>query len=155
MLNDKQVKEMNRLFEEDLQDDRTEYLEEQKNRECRNKGIKEPFHQNLKQIAEMGLGMMSYAQNMHSNPYFYKYGWWVFSRFSTEEGRQFLSEKNMLCTHEAMSLIKELQELCEPFILYNKKFHRRGDKTPFDESRDFEWAVDYDDDPDPAWKGHK
>ena len=79
----------------------------------------------------------------------------MFSRFSTEEGRQFLSVKNMLCTHDAMNIMKKLQELGEPFILLNKKFHRRGDKTPFDASRDFEWASDNDDDPDPVWKGHK
>ena len=155
MLTDNQVKEMNHLFEEDLQDNSPEYSKEQDSRECGARSFKEPCHQNLIQIAEMGLGMMSYAQNMHPNPYFYKYGWWVFSRFSTEEGRQFLSVKNMLSTHDAAHLIKKLQELGEPFIVYNQKFHRRGEKTPFDESRDFEWAVDYDDDPDPVWKGHK
>ena len=70
MLTDNQVKEMNHLFEEDLQDNSPEYSEEQDSRECGARSFKEPCHQNLKQIAEMGLGMMSYAQNMHPNPYF-------------------------------------------------------------------------------------
>ena len=117
--------------------------------------LKYPSLQSLERLKQLGFESFSFAQNMHPNPVFYKYYWWVFSKYSSEEGDAFLSSKNMMCTHNAMICVQQLKNEGCQFIVYNKKCPRWGDKTPFDQSKDLDWAPDYDEDNDPEWNGHK
>ena len=108
-------------------------------------------------------GCSSYATGVHPNPRFYKYHWWVFWRESPVDGSEFLSDKYRLSTAAAMALSADLKARGEPSWLYNRRLPRRDPANPFDTNhprwRDAEWAVAYDDDPDPVapepLSGHK
>ncbi len=118
----------------------------------------------LREIEEMwragDTGGHSYAQNMHPNPRYHKYYWWVFWRHSPVDGDAFLTAPYRLNTAAAMELIKRLREQKEPYWVYNRKLPRRDTaNTPFDPDsprwQGVEWALPYAEDPDPEWKGHK
>lgn len=147
MLSDHTVEYLNELFKDDLQ----------KEADCDESDVslKNPSMKTLERLNELGFGSIIYAQNMHPNPLFYKYYWWVFSKYSEDEGNDFLTDKNKLCTYDAVMLVDALQKENCSFIIYNKKCPRKGNKTPFDKSKDLDWAPDYYDDTDPEWHGHK
>ncbi len=99
---------------------------------------------------------------VHPKPRFYKYYWWVFWSGSPVDGRAFLSAQYRLCIASAMQLIGELKERGEPTWVYNDKLPRRDPANPFrqDATKWKEWAVSYDEDPDPIimsgpMKGHR
>ena len=120
-----------------------------------------PSFRDLEEMRLSGeIGGRSYAKNIHPNPYLYKYYWWVFCRNSPIDGEQFLSSTHRLNTEAAMELVDLLLRKGEPYWLYNDNFPRRDlVNTPFDFDsprwNGCEWALPYDDDPDPAWRGHK
>jgi hypothetical protein len=105
----------------------------------------------------------SYAQGVHPNPRFYKYVWWVFWSGSEVDGWEYLSDKYRLSTAASIILLADLRERGEPYWLYNSKLPRRDSANPFDVNhpkwQDVEWALPYDEDPDPAapepLAGHK
>ena len=106
-----------------------------------------------------GIGS-SYASNMHPNPRFYKYRWWVFWRDSVCDGRDFLDDEHALCTADAVALINKLNSACESHWIYNRQIprHEPG-TTPFDRTsdkwRDHSFSVAFDDDTDPHWNGFR
>jgi len=99
---------------------------------------------------------LRYASNLHPNPYFYKYYWWVFWQGSPIDGEEFLGNDYQLCTHDAFTLLDQLNASGESWVLYNKH-HPRYDliNTPFDfnhpqwQNRIF--APAYEQDTDPVW----
>ncbi len=103
---------------------------------------------------------LSYASNMHPNPRFYKYRWWVFWGDSPCDGREFLDDKYALCTADAMALIKKLHEAVESHWIYNQRIARyEPGVTPFDRLsvkwRDHPFAPALDDDADPSLDGFR
>ena len=102
----------------------------------------------------------SYASNMHPNPRFYKYRWWVFWRESACDGHEFLEDKHAICTANAMALIKKLESEGECYWIYNRRIarHELG-VTPFDRNsvkwRDHPFAAAFDDDIDPIEGGFR
>lgn len=105
----------------------------------------------------------SFAEGVHPNPRFYKYYWWVFWNESPIDGQEFLTDKYRLNTATALALTADLKARGEPYWLYNRKLPRRDATNPFDPQsskwRSAEWAVPYDNDPDPVatepLNGHK
>ncbi len=97
-----------------------------------------------------------YASNMHPNPYFYKYYWWVFWQGSPVDGREFLSHDYQLCTHDAFMLLDQLNAAGESWVLYNKHSPRYDlINTPFDVNHP-QWqnrifAPSFEQDTDPVW----
>jgi len=97
-----------------------------------------------------------YATNMHSNPYFYKYYWWVFWQGSPMDGREFLDKKYQLCTHDTFTLLDQLRANGESWILYNKHSPRYDlINTPFDfdhpQWKNRIFAPPFEQDTDPIW----
>ncbi len=112
-----------------------------------------------RESVEAGIGF-SYASNMHPNPRFYKYRWWVFWRDSACDGREFLDDKYAICTANAISLIKKLQADGECYWIYNRRISRHEPGvTPFDRTsvkwRDHAFAPSFDDDTDPQLDGFR
>jgi len=98
-----------------------------------------------------------YATNVNPNPRLWKYQWQVFHR-GTPQGRAFFSTQK-LSTHAAMTLIRELVEKDEGYLIYNSRQPRSGKDTPFDPTHE-RWAnctsaLPYKDDDDPEWHGHR
>lgn len=111
------------------------------------------------QSADDGLGH-SYASHMHPNPRLFKYRWWVFWRDSPCDGREFLDERNSLCTAHAMTLIDKLTRNGECHWIYNKRIPRHEPGiTPFDRIstkwRDIQFAPAFHDDADLEWAGFR
>ena len=151
MLNQEQVDHLNWLFEDELIGGENNNEED----DFKTKSAKLPSFNSLREMGKNNMRGFSFAQNIHPNSIFYKYYWWVFSKYSQQEGEEFLTKQNMLTTSEAMKLMQELKDEGTPFIVYNKKCPRRGEKTPFDKNKNLDWAPDYDDDIDCPWEGHK
>lgn len=88
---------------------------------------------------------------VHPKIRFYKYYWWVFWSGSPVDGREFLGKQYRLSVAPAMQLIAELKQSGEPTWVYNDRLPRRDPANPFrsDSTRWTEWALSYDDDPDP------
>jgi hypothetical protein len=99
-------------------------------------------------------GCSSYAQGVHPNPRFYKYYWWVFWSESRTDGQEFLRDGHRLSTAAALELMADLKSRGEPHWVYNRRLPRRDPANPFDPNhprwQDAEWALAYDDDPDPV-----
>jgi hypothetical protein len=76
------------------------------------------------------------------------------------EGWSFLNDKGLaLCTKDAMELMDQLMAKKQRMLVYNERWRRAGDDTPFkkwdgDGLRP-ELAPAFDDDPDPLFKGHR
>lgn len=109
-------------------------------------------------------GVWFHGLHPHPNPRFYKYQWWVFWSESPVDGRGFLVRDYALCTGAAGDLLDDLKKRNERCFLYNRQFPRRDPvATCFDFSaprwKDSEWALPFDDDPDPVsaafWQGHR
>lgn len=120
-----------------------------------------PLYKNLKSKAfDEQACSISFAQNMHPNPLFYKYLWWVFWRESPCEGDAFLQDENALCTAKAMRLIDELTARNERHFIYNsgRPRYEKG-VTPFDPVHPrwegVEFCVPWSQDPDPEYMQHK
>ena len=99
----------------------------------------------------------SYAQEMHPNPRYYKYYWWVFWRGSPCDGNEFLTPAYWLPTQRAFALMEQLDREGEPYWIYNRQIPRLDPASPFDPAhpkwRDIDWAPAYDEDtdePDPS-----
>ena len=99
----------------------------------------------------------SYAMSVHPNPKWWKYRWRVFHRESPE-GRVFLSTQE-LSTHEAMTLIKNLEAKDEGYLVYNNRDPRNGEDTPFNLThinwKDYTPALACNENNDLQWQGHK
>lgn len=131
-----------------------------------NSSIKRLFTMRLPSFDELTLDIkengnkplrVSYATNIHNNPYFYKYYWWVFWLGCPVDGRVFLSKEYRLCTHDAFTLLDQLRANGESWILYNKSSPRYDlINTPFDFEHP-QWknrvvAPSFELDTDPIWK---
>jgi hypothetical protein len=102
------------------------------------------------------------GSNIHPNPHFYKYYWWIYAHDSVYENGDavFYKEEHRLNTYDAMMKMKELRANKIPFAYVNMQIHRFGCsiwnyeqiKEKFPEE---EFAPRYEDDTDPEWKGHK
>jgi hypothetical protein len=116
-----------------------------------------PTFSMLDEARKEGCLCQSYALTLHPNPRFYKYVWWVFSKYSTAEGQEFFSEANRLTTAAAMRLLERLKAENEPCVLYNARLPRAG--SIFDPTAEkwqsVEWAPAYEEDKDESWNGHK
>lgn len=101
----------------------------------------------------------SNASDVHPNPRFYKYYWWVFWNESPVDGFEFLTDQYRLSMAAAIELMNSLKERNEPYWLYNKKVPRLGSNIPFNLQsprwQGVDWAPAYDEDPDPIsdWEG--
>ena len=153
MLSSEQVDYFNWLFENELFEVEENNKGEQDVRTYQS--AKWSNFNSLREMEEKNMNGLSFAQNMHPNPIFYKYYWWIFSKYSQQEGENFLTKQNMLSTCEAMKLMQKLNDEGTPYIVYNKKCPRWGEKTPFDKNKNLDWAPDYDNDIDYSWEGHK
>lgn len=112
------------------------------------------------------------------NPLFYKHYWLViplsdlpedmpnlenfpsFKRYSIAREAYFAERRTgRICTYEAMTYIKELENNNLPYVVHNIDLPRKGSGSPFDPKkakwRGCEWAPAFDEDPDPIWNGHK
>lgn len=102
-----------------------------------------------------------YSQGIHPNPRFFKYRWWVFWEGSLEEGWDFIhNEDYSLCTAKFLKVRERLLDEQQPQMVYNSKYLRRGSQlwdimVPGHRRWCLPIAVAYDDDLDPAWRGHK
>ena len=125
--------------------------------------MREPDFIAIRAERESGRSCSSYAQGVHPNPRFYKYFWWVFWAQSPVDGWKFLGEEYRLSTASALTLLADLKRRGEPHWVYNCRVPRRDQANPFDVNhprwQGVEWALAYDDDPDPAatesLTGHK
>lgn len=101
----------------------------------------------------------SYASGLHPVPAFYKHHWQIFTLDAPWEGDEFLAKAPRLSTAACMQRLEELQARRALYILYGGKRPRRFDGMPFDPRSDrwrhADWAPALDDDPDPAWNGHR
>jgi hypothetical protein len=102
----------------------------------------------------------SFAEGMHSNPYFYKYYFWVFHQNSPCDGREFLTSDYRLAFAEAQKLLKELEAAEKNCWLYNDKLPRQDpENTPWDPKsprwQNTEWAPSFEEDLDPLHNGFK
>ncbi len=118
--------------------------------------FKELSKENISAVSRIS----SYAENMHLNPYFYKYYWWVFWKGSPCDGGEFLEDKYRMSTAEAKRLMEKLKIENESFWLYNSHAPRRDPQNaPIDEThpvwKDANWAPAFKDDTDRSWNGFR
>ena len=117
--------------------------------------MREPSFKELEeQLGQGDRRSWSYATNMHPNPKFYKYYWWIFWRGSPIDGWAFLGKEYRLSTAVADQLMKKLRDEEEPYWRYNSRLPRRDpENTPFDPQsprwEGVEWALAFDQDSDP------
>lgn len=101
----------------------------------------------------------SYAAGLHPCPASYKHVWQIFTLKSPWEGEDFLEHAPKLSTAQCFQRLEELDAQGVLFILYGRKVPRRSTGMPFDPLaarwRDATWAPALEDDPDPAWHGHR
>ena len=90
----------------------------------------------------------------HPNPRLYKYYWWVFWDQSPVDGEAFLTKPYRLSASAARELRCELESRGKPHFVYNRRLPRLDPANPFDPQSSrwhgVEWALPYDEDPDPA-----
>ncbi len=112
----------------------------------------------LEKLVLMEIRGLSNASGMHPDPRLYKYAWRVFWRGSPVDGRAFF-DTPALSTKAALELAAALDQRGEPYVIYNRRMHRRGVtlwnlKHPRFAKVTF--APAYDDDPDPSMaSGHR
>lgn len=116
-----------------------------------------PVYKNLYDRQSGRPNWSSYATRVHPNPVFYKYKWHVFHAASIE-GKEFFSTPK-ISTHAAMTLMKNLRQLNQGYLVYNYRYPRAADDSPLVMQHkkwcDIEKAPDFKLDTDPIWNGHK
>lgn len=123
----------------------------------------QPTHENLKSISSHKLFVISNAGtvNIHPNPKFYKYYWWIFTADSKTEGDDFLTDDNKLCYAEYLNKIEHIKENNIPAMIYNRKYHRIDKNNPWNyeklkSQKNIKFAPSFDEDTDPLTpNGHK
>ena len=119
-----------------------------------------PSFQALEEFRQMGW-KRAYCgtSSVHPKPHYYKFYWWIFSKYSPVEGRNFLDKKYRLSTAEAMRFMDELAKEKEPCMVYNVRLPRLDSKNPFNPNSSrwegYEWAPSWDEDTDEEWNGFK
>jgi hypothetical protein len=97
---------------------------------------------------------------LHPNPRFYKHYWQVFTPQCGLEGDLFFEKAPMLCTHDFLKTLEELQAAGQSCMVYEWTRPRKDPNNPFDWNhprwKDREVAPAWDDDTDPVTVGgHK
>jgi hypothetical protein len=97
---------------------------------------------------------------LHPNPRFYKHYWQIFTPACGWEGKEFFENSPLLCTHDFLVRMRELQAAGKSCMVYGWSRPRRDPRNPFDMNhprwKDREFAPSWDDDTDPIVEGgHK
>ena len=102
------------------------------------------------------------GSNIHPNPHFYKYHWWIYAQDSVYENADavFYKDEYRLNTYEAITKMEELRVKKIPYAYVNTQDYRLGCKgLNYDHLRskypNMSFAVAYEDDIDPPYNKHK
>ena len=94
-----------------------------------------------------------------TNPRFYKYSWQIWAPECELEGEDFFVRGDHMSTASFAELFKKMHAENQSGWIYSRKRPRLGIDTPFNKNhhrwREVEFAISWDDDPDPIWNGHK
>lgn len=118
----------------------------------------QPTYNHLRELRKdhpYGAIFVAGAVNVHPNPRFYKYYWWVFTLDSPTEGEEFLTDEHKLSHAAYEQKIADLRRNNGFAMVYNKQLYRVGPDSIWDEeklkSRNpfVTFAGSFEDDPDP------
>ena len=117
--------------------------------------MRTPSFERISKTKYSGQVLFAGARNIHPNPNWFKYYWWVFTSDSPCDGHSFLSEENKLTFFQFERELEHVKSLGLEAWIYNIKLHRLGEGSPFDEQKlrekgITEFAPSFEDDLDPV-----
>ena len=97
--------------------------------------MRTPSFERINKTKYSGQVLFAGARNIHPNPKWFKYYWFVFTAESLIDGDSFFSDDNKLSFSEFESELARVKSLGLEAWIYNIKLYRLGEGSPFDEAK--------------------